>query len=192
MRRRKRRAAKPEAGIAMIQRLCLFTLPLMVGAAQAQPENLPAGWRVFTSKEGAFSAALPGTPSESKQRVLTAAAALDVHLFVVDTKDDGALVVSYCDLPADDVKPGNEQKRLDLARDGAVTNARGKLQSEKGYKLDGCPGRELQIEADKGLRIRMRIIVAKQRLYQAMAMGPARFTQGKDAALFLDSLRLSK
>ncbi len=177
----------------MLNRVCLgLTLPLMLGAAQAQPENLPTGWRVFTCKEGAFTVALPGTPAQSKQRVLTAAAKLEVHLFVIETKDDGAFVVSYCDLPANKVKPGSEQKRLDLARDGAVNNARGKLLGEKECKLDGFPGRELDIETDQGQRIRMRIVAAKQRLYQAMAMGPALFTQGKDAALFLDSLRLSK
>src|SRR5437868_6266059 len=128
----------------MLHRVFLgLTLPLVFGAAQAQPENLPPGWRVFTSNEGAFAIALPGTPAQSKQRVLTAAAALDVFLFVVETKDDGALVVSYCDMPADEVKPGSEAKRLDLARDGAVTNARGKLRSEKECKLSGFPGREL-------------------------------------------------
>src|SRR5436305_5088436 len=102
----------------MLHRLCLgLTLPLLLGAAQ--PENLPAGWRVFTSKDGGFAVALPGAPEESKQRVLTASAALEVYLFAVDTKD-GAYVVSYCDLPADEIKRGTEAKRLDLARDGAV------------------------------------------------------------------------
>jgi hypothetical protein len=173
----------------MLHRVCLgLTLPLaLIGA---QPENLPSGWRVFSSKEGGFKIALPGKPAESKQRVATATATLDVYLFVVDAKDGGAYVVSYSDLPADDVKPGSESKRLDLARDGAVSNARGKLRNEKEIKLDGFPGRELDIETDKGQRIRMRVVAAKQRLVQAMAMGAPPFTQSKDTALFLDSLRL--
>jgi hypothetical protein len=176
----------------MFNRLCLgLTLPLVLGAAQAQ-ENLPAGWRVITSKEGRFTVALPGTPTQTKQRVWTAAASLDVHLFVLDTKQDGAYVVSYCDLPADEVKPGSEQQRLDLARDGAVSNARGKLRSEKEITLNGNPGREIEIEADKGQRVLLRMIVVKQRLYQTMAMGPASFTQSSDVTLFLDSLRMVK
>jgi hypothetical protein len=45
----------------MMGRLCLgLTLPLVLGAVQQ--ENLPAGWSVFTSKEGGFSVALPGKP----------------------------------------------------------------------------------------------------------------------------------
>jgi hypothetical protein len=175
----------------MLHHLCLgLTLPLVLSGAPA--ENLPSGWRVFTSKEGGFTVALPGKPVESKQRVATATATLDVYLFVADAKDDGAYIVSYSDLPAADVKPGTEAKRLDLARDGAVSNAGGKLRSEKEIKLDGFPGRELDIETEKGQRIRMRIVAAKQRLYQAMVMGAPLFTQSKDTTLFLDSLRLGK
>jgi hypothetical protein len=169
-------------------RLCLgLTLPLIFGAAQQ--ENLPAGWSVFTSKEGGFSVALPGTPVESKQRVMTATGNLDVYLFVVE-KGDTACVISYSDLPAAEVKAGTIEKRLDFAREGAVDKARGKLRSEKKIELNGHPGRELVIEAEKDVVIRMRIYIAGRRLHQAMAMGPGGFSQSKDAGLFLDSLKL--
>ncbi len=175
----------------MLLRLCLgLTLPLALGAAQ--PQNLLAPWRVFTSKEGGFAVALPGSPSETKQRVRTATGHLDVYLYVVEGPDDAAYVVSYSDLPPEDVKAGAEQKRLDFAREGAIDNARGKLRSEKPITVDGFPGRDLLIETDKDLAIRMRIVVARRRLYQAMAMGTGRFIQSKDAAQFLDSLRLEK
>jgi hypothetical protein len=79
----------------MIGRLCLgLTLPLVLAV---QEENLPAGWSVYTSKDGGFSVALPGKPAESKQRVMTATGHLDVFMFVVETKDDAAYVVSYSD-----------------------------------------------------------------------------------------------
>jgi hypothetical protein len=175
----------------MIGRLCLgLTLPLMLGATQ--PENLPAGWRVVTSKDGGFAIALPGEPVQSKRRVMTAAGTLDVYLFLVDGKDDASYVVSYSDLPAAQVKAGNEEKRLDFASEGAVSNARGKLRSEKKVTLDGHPGRELVIEAENEVVIRMRIFAVKQRLFQAMAMGQGAFAQSKDAHRFLDSLRLIK
>ena len=51
---------------------------------------------------------------------------------------------------------------------------------------------ELSGAADKEVVIRMRIYVAGQRLYQTMAMGPRKFAQSKDVALFLDSFKLSK
>ncbi len=175
----------------MLIRLCLgVALPLALGAAQ--PENLPAGWRVFASKEGGFAVALPDAPTETKQRVRTATGHLDVYLFVVEGKDGSAYVVTYSDLPPEEVRPGAEDKRLDFAREGAVDNARGKLRSEKKITVDGFPGRDLLIETPKDLAIRMKIIVARRRLYQAMAMGTGRFVHSKDAALFLDSLRLDK
>jgi len=175
----------------MLNRLCLgLTLPLVLGAVQ--PENLPAGWRVFTSKEGRFSIAMPGMPEEKKQRVTAATGNLDVFLFTIEGKNDSAYVISYTDLPAADAAPGTEEKRLDFAREGAVDRARGKLRSEKKIELDKHPGRELVIETDKDAVIRMRIFVVKQRLYQTMALGSGAFVQSKEAALFLDSLKLSK
>jgi hypothetical protein len=174
----------------MVHRFCLgLTLPLLVGAAATQ--NLPDGWSVFTPKEAGFAIALPGTPEYGKQRVITASKVLEVHLFVLETKE-GSYVVSYCDMPADEVKPGSEQKRLDLARDGAVANAKGKRRSEKERKLGDYPGREVDVEADNGQHIRLWIVAVKQRLYQAMVMGPAKFTESADAARFLDSLKLVK
>jgi hypothetical protein len=175
----------------MIARLCLgLTLPLALTAVQQ--ENLPAGWSVYTSKEGAFSVALPGKPGESKQRVMTATGNLDVYLFVVETKDDAAYVVSYSDLPAAEIKAGTADKRLDHARDGAVDNARGKLRSEKKIEIASFPGRELVIETGKDVVIKMRIFAVNKRLYQTMAMGSGAFFQSKDAGQFLDSLKLIK
>jgi hypothetical protein len=175
----------------MIHPLCLgLTLPFVFGAARQ--EELPPGWQVFTSKQGGFTIKLPGAPMESKRRVASAAGVLDVYLFVVDGKDDASYVVSYSDLPGEQIKAGNEQKRLDFACEGAVNNARGKLRSEKKIELDGHPGRELIIDTDKEIVIRMRIYAVKQRLYQVMAIGPGLFTQSQDATRFLDSLRLVK
>jgi hypothetical protein len=173
----------------MIGKLCLG-LALVLNAAQQ--ENLPAGWIVYTSKEGGFSVALPAKPAESKQRVVTATGHLDVYLFIVETKGDAAYVVSYSDLPAAEIKAGTAEKRLDHAREGAVDNARGKLRTEKKIELGGFPGRELIIETDKDVVIKMRIIAVNKRLYQTMAMGSGAFFQSKDVGHFLDSLKLIK
>src|SRR5262249_21378139 len=146
-----RQAASGVLEVPMVRPVCFtLMLPLLLGAGQT--ENLPPNWRVFTSKEGGFSVALPGKPAESKQKVPTATAIMEVRLLIVEAKDDSVYVVSYSDVPAEEVKAGSEPKRLDLARDGAVSMARGKLRSEKEIKLDGYSGRELDIETDKGQR----------------------------------------
>jgi hypothetical protein len=190
----------------MIGRLCLLPLVLTapsplplspagrgVGVRGAvQQENPPAGWSVFTSKAGAFSVALPRTPTESKQKVMIATGTLDVFVFVAEAKDDATFVVSYSDLPAEEAKPGTAGKRLDFARDGAVSNSRGKLRTQKKIELDGHPGRDLVIETDKEIVIRMRVFAVNRRLYQAMAMSPGGAAQAKEAVQFLDSLRLIK
>jgi hypothetical protein len=174
----------------MLSRLCLsLILPLALGGA---PGELPDGWKLLMSKEGGFEVAFPGTATKSEQRVKTATGQLDVTLFVLEAGRDTTFVVSYSDLPADEVKPGREAKRLNFARDGAVTNARGKLRGEKKIMLDGHPGRELVIETPTDVVIRMRIYAVGQRLYQTVAMGRGAFHQSKDAALFLDSFHLLK
>jgi hypothetical protein len=164
-----------------------LTLPLLLGATQDGP-----AWKTFTCKEGAFTVALPTTPTEQRQRVKTATGQLDVAVFLAEDKHDVSYVVSYSDLPESEVKKGTEKKRLDFARDGAVSKARGKLRSEKAIELAGFPGREVVIENDSEVVVRLRIFVVQRRLYQAMVVGPGAAVLGRDGAFFLDSFHLDK
>lgn len=165
-----------------------LTLPLLLGAAQESP-----GWKTFTSKEGGFTVSLPCTPAEERQRVQTATGHLDVVVFVAEGPNETSYVVGYSDLPAAEVKPGSEKRRLDFARDGAVAKARGTLRSERLFEQAGHPGRELVIEQKTGTVVRLRILVVGRRLYQIMAVGPGSVVQHRDGGtFFLDSFRLDK
>jgi hypothetical protein len=164
-----------------------LTLPLLLGATQESP-----AWKTFASKEGNFTIAFPCTPVEERQRVKTATGQLDVVVLLSEDKDDTSYVVSYCDLPEADVKKGAEQKRLDFARDGAVSKARGKLRSEKGLTLAGYPGRELLIENESEQVVRLRLFIVRRRLYQVVAVGPGAVVAHRVGTFFLDSFHLSK
>ncbi len=164
-----------------------LTLPLLLGATQESP-----AWETFTSKEGAFSVKFPCAPAEERQKVKTATGQLNVAVFLAEDKNDASYVVSFSDLPEAETKKGMEQKRLDFARDGAVTRARGKLRSEKAIELVGYPGRELVIESAAELVLRVRIFVVNRRLYQVMAVGPGAVVLHRDGTFFLDSFRLNK
>jgi len=141
---------------------------------------------------GSFTVALPCSPTEDRQRVKTASGQLEVNVFLAEDKNNTSYVVSYSDLPEAETKKGTEQKRLDFARDGAVAKARGKLRSEKPVELAGHPGRELVIDTDNELVVRLRIYVAGRRLYQVMAVGPGAAVLQRDGTFFLDSFRLDK
>jgi hypothetical protein len=174
----------------MIERLCLgMTLPLLLGAVQ---DDLPTGWKVHESKEGRFKVALPGTPMQKKQQVKTATGSLDVMMLIGQGRGDTAFVVSYCDYPEADLKKGTVEKRLDHARDGAVSSARGKLRSgsEKSIDIDGHPGRDFVIEKDGEIVARMQVFLVQTRLYQVMILGGSTVSASKEGTQFLESFRL--
>jgi hypothetical protein len=164
-----------------------LTIPLLLGAGQ---ENADA--RRFVSTEGNFSVVFPCTPSQDHQRVKTASGHLDVEMFLAEGKNDVSYVVSYSDLPEAEAKKGTEAKRLNFARDGAVTKSRGKLRSEKPIELAGYPGRELIIDTDTESVLRLRIFVVERRLFQVMVVGPGANVLQRDGTFFLDSFRLGK
>lgn len=166
----------------MEQAICMTATLLLAGVPDL-------GWLTFEAKEGGFSVMLPKTPAERTQRIKTAMGQLDVHLFVVE-KSPASYVVSYSDVGEADAKKATQEKRLDHARDGAVSSTRGKLRSEKKLEFEGCPARELWIENEKETVIRMRIVVSGRRLYQLMVIGPGAVAQSREAAAFLDSFKL--
>ena len=168
----------------------MFSWPITCLLLLAGEPDMPAGWKTFAPDGGRFAVALPGTPTKSQQQVKTATGQLDVTVYVLETKQAVTYLVTHSDLPAADVKAGTEDRRLDFARDGAVTNARGKLRGEKRVELDGYPGRDLIIETDRDLVIRMRVYAVGRRLYQVSAVGPGALVHGRDTGLFLDSFRL--
>src|SRR5262249_418176 len=137
------------------------------------------------------SVSMPAEPMAKKQSVKTATGVLHVVMHVADGRNDSNFVVSYCDLPASDVKKDID-KRLDQARDGAVAKVRGKLRSEDVIKLKGHRGREIVIEKDGEVVVKMRIYLVKNRLYQVMVLGNTNVFATKDVSNFLDSFRLNE
>jgi hypothetical protein len=194
-----------------------LTLPLLLGAAQ---HDLPAGWKVFASKDGLFTVNMPSEPIKKKQQITTAAAGkLKVELLIAEGRHDSYFVVSYCDFPPTELKKGQERKRLDQACIGAVESSTGKIREKKPITLDRrCPrsdigewfqagigslgsikfdveypGRELVLEKDGAVIAKMRIYLVENRLYQVMVLGNGSIfaPKEKDVGIFLDSFRLN-
>lgn len=166
-----------------------LALPLLLGAGQ---DDLPAGWKTVAPKGAGFSVAMPAAPTEKKQKVPTATGTLEVVMQVADGRNDSLFVVSYCDFPGPELKKAEVDKRLDQARDGALASARGKKRSEEPIKLGGHAGREIVIEKDGEVVVKMRIFLVKNRLYQVMVLGNGPVFASKDVGVFLDSFRLNE
>ncbi|HZZ79862.1 MAG TPA: hypothetical protein VFE62_15190 [Gemmataceae bacterium] len=165
-----------------------LALPLLFGVAQ---ERLPAGWKEITAKETGFSVAMPAEPMIKKQAVKTVNGLVNVMMYIADGRNDSNFVVSYSDFPTANFKKADIDKRLDQARDGAITKAGGKKRSEEKIQLMGHPGREIVIEKNGEIIVKMRLYLVKNRLYQVMVVGQGAIFTSRDVGAFFDSFHLS-
>jgi hypothetical protein len=169
----------------LIVQLCLAAaLLLAADDANTKPGD-------FAPKGGRFTVQMPGQPKEQTNKVNTAIGPIDVHLFVSAPDPNTAYIVGYSDYPEEMIKKSDSQKILDGARDGAVKNVNGKLDSEKKITIDGHPGRDFSI-ATEHFEGRDRIYLVNNRLYQVMMVGSRDFVTSKDAEKFLDSFKLTE
>ena len=148
---------------------------------------------VYSPKDGNFSVRFPGKPKESTQATKTDLGTLNVFTATYASSDGSTYMVSYTDFPAEAARPENRDALYDgmrdeLKKDGKVLTAKDK---EIGAKK--LPGREIDIEREKGKqRLRFRVVLHDNRLYQVAVIGTARFVEGKDATGFLESFEVTK
>jgi hypothetical protein len=149
-----------------------------------------ANWQEFTGPEGDFTILLPGIPKEEVQVVNSEAGDITVHLFNVPL-GSFAYVVAYSDYPADLVANMGAEKLLDGARDGAVSNTRGKLLDESPVEIDGFPGRFLKVLSPDGTGLaQARMFLVGNRLYQIFVASPKSDQDSEDIQKYLDSFTL--
>lgn len=156
---------------------------LLSVAGQAQQDQSTA---TFTSKEGAFSVILPGTPKEKSEDISSNNGPTTLHTFIVE-RDEGRrfFLVGYSDY----------QTKLDADTSltnvisGQVESLKGKITSDKTVTLAGYPGRSVTIEAE-GIDFYSTVYVAGNRLYQIMCGVPKVDAMPADAKAFFDSFRI--
>jgi len=157
--------------------------------------NRPASaWKEFSTAVGGFSILMPGTPQEQKQSLDSEIGPIDYYTFSSEDRAS-AYVVGYADYPADLIRQADPDAMLDGARDGAVSNVKGKLVNEREMSLRDYPGKELEIEAPIGGvsqngTIITRLYLVDQRLYQLITVTPQGRDSSEDVQKFLDSFKL--
>ena len=144
--------------------------------------------------EGRFSIMTTVELKEQVNPLDTPAGKVNMHIFMAD-KEGFSYGVMYTDYPADTARQTTEDKMLDGARDGAVTNVRGTLLSEDRINLDGRPGRKVAIaiknDAGKSGIIKSHMYVSGNRLYTVMVAGEKSKMNGSAADEFLGSFKLA-
>ena len=101
-------------------------------------------------------------------------------------------VLGYTDYAVGPQKPLAAEKRLDRARDRALKLSHGKLLAEKKFAYGPNPGRELKVEIESKAFVRLRFILAQDRLYFVAVLGSKGVLEARAAVKFLDSFELLK
>jgi hypothetical protein len=148
---------------------------------------------VHTSDEGKYSVKFPGAPKLKSETVKSAIGDLTVNIATYANSDGNTFMVSFADFPEAATRPANLDTLFAGLRDG-VKGRDGKFAGDAKaveHGPDKLPGREFVVEKGKQ-RIRMRVLVRDNRVYQVAAIGTEAFATGKDGTAFLDSFQVTK
>ncbi len=167
-------------------------LALALTSQSGGPRKAPT--KVFVSKEGGFSAAMPGTPKLQNQTVQTPIGPLEIHLYVLEGSDL-AYFVTYNDYAADFVAKADPKALLTNGQNGAITTVKGKLIVEEEIELDGHPGRAFTFALPEGDipdgMGKARHFLVRNRHYQVMVVGTKAKIEDKATDKFLKSFKLT-
>ena len=165
-----------------------FALVAFAGVLVAQPGG-------FTSDEGGFRIKFPGAPKVTEPTAKSAVGDLKVTVATYANADGSTFMVSFADYPEAATKPDKLATLLDGIRDN-VKGRDGKLVGDDKsgpFGADKLPGREFTVDKEKAKqRIKFRVLIKDNRVYQVVAIGPTAFVNGKDATAFLESFELTK
>jgi hypothetical protein len=163
-----------------------LVLVAFVGVACAQQSE-------YTSGEGKYAVKFPGAPKVTSQATKSAVGELTVNIATYANSDGNAFLVSFTDFPEAATKAENHATLFGGIRDG-VKGKDGKIPGEEKaleYGPAKLPGREFTVEKGKQ-RIRYRVILNNNRVYQVAVIGTQEFVTGKDGTAFLDSFQVAK
>jgi hypothetical protein len=148
----------------------------------------------YSSDEGKFRVKFPGAPKVTEQTAKSAIGELKVTAAIYANSDGSLFMVSFTDFPEAATKPANHETLLNGIRDHVKGS--GKLMGDEKnltFGQDKLPYREFVVEKDKPKqRIKCRVIIRGERVYQLAVIGPSDFASGKEATAFLESFDLTK
>jgi hypothetical protein len=149
--------------------------------ARSAPKT--AVWKEYELRDSAFAVKLPAEPQrdEAEQGPLT------MRTYGVDLGDGeasyGVVCMSFQGLDGD-LPP----ETLDQMASAMGTQFGGKLTQNEKVTVAGLPARDLKIQADEG-QVSLRVVLAKRRLYQLMALRKGGELPASEVKAFFESFR---
>ena len=167
-------------GLSFVPALSLLSLPAMLVAQAPQ-------WKPYPFPADGFTASFPSKPEVEKQTINSDAGPLEIRTYTAEDSGVG-LIIAVCDYGAG-AAGKDPDTLLDSAKQGAVSNIKGRLISEKKITLEANHGVAFEAENDSA-HLSARIYLVGTTLYQVIVAAPLQ-TPYAESARFLDSLQLA-
>ncbi len=143
-------------------------------------------WKTYSYAADGFSASFPSAPEAAKQDVDTEGGPIELRTYLA-TDGNVALFVGVSDYGPNAAK-ADPDAILQGAKNGALTNAKATLASEKPITLGTYHGLEFEADSAAG-HISARIYVVNGFLYQTLVITPPSSSYA-NRTRFLDSFQL--
>lgn len=158
----------------------------LVGTAAGQkPES-----KVHTSVEGKYKVRMLAGVKTEKKPLKVGGMDLTIHTASAVISAKSAVVVTHVEF----TEPVTDARRKEMVEKTALGAAqKGKMVTNKEYEhgAEKYPGRDCLIE-NANHHVRYRGVLAGQRMYQIMVLGPKEFVTGKEADAIIDSFEVTK
>ncbi len=168
--------------------LLASTVFCVLAGGLAARDDQKADAKKYESKDGKYRVAFPGEPTLQNQKA--PGVEIEMKMAIVE-KGKGGYGVIYNDLPS--VNGVEAKAILDGGEKGLADKTKSKITSSKNLEFgkDKFPARDIVAE-NTAATMRIRLILADNRLYQVMVIGPKEFATNKDADKFVGSFELTK
>lgn len=140
-----------------------------------------SNWQQFSSTAGNFTVSLPGTPTKKSETDDDGSVANNFTVVHGET----VYLVTYSDL-VDQVNQVNPGEIFDAVCEGYTADG-DKLVNKREIKLNGYPGRIVELNTTDGMVGKASMYLVRNRLYQLIVISPSTEDQEK----FFESFRIS-
>jgi len=151
--------------------------------------NKLAPFKEFRSDEGRFTVLMPGKPEVRNEAMDMTFGTVNTITYMAGSRKIGC-AVAYTDYPALLIKSTDPQKLLELAKDGAVKNAGGRLISETSIDFHGLPATEFRTEVPGRAFTAARHILKSPRFYELVFFAPDDKGHEQNISQFFNSFKI--
>lgn len=145
----------------------------------------------YTSVDGKFKIAFPGTPTLGSEAIPTEVGNIEMKSFTYEKSATEAYMVAYSDYPSELVKQSDPETLLTGAKEGALTSQNATMDSEEKITLDGNPGYYFTAKKDSYYMC-YKIFLKENRLFQILMIRDGAYPSKEAVDEFIGSFELVK